>query len=342
MCLYPILIDNPKYKANFKNGGDVPIMKDKRVAKVPIGCGQCIECRKQKARGWQVRLSEEIKHTTNGKFVTLTFSNESLQKLQEELQTNECNAVATLAVRRFLERWRKKYKKSVKHWLITELGHQNTQRIHLHGLIFTDVTNAEMEKIWSYGKTDQGKYVNQRSVNYIVKYLTKTDKDHKNYKPIVLCSAGIGKQYLERLQSKNNRYRGTDTDETYRLPNGRKIALPIYYRNKIYSEEEREQLWLQKLDKQERWVDGEKYDIGQGLEAYNSAVNTARWKNKLLGYGSDEKEYKQHDYNTTVRELTKLTKQERLRRDIEKNKKKRQLTKNIVYLQAQTNKNKPL
>jgi hypothetical protein len=138
MCLYPKLVDNPKYKANKKNGGVIPPIHDKRVLLVPVGCGKCIECRKQKKREWQVRLLEDIKTNKNGKFVTLTFDRESLEKLQDDvgyISDNyvQNNAVATLGVRRFLERWRKKYKKSVRHWLVTELGHTGTERIHLHG-----------------------------------------------------------------------------------------------------------------------------------------------------------------------------------------------------------------
>ena len=81
MCLYPQLIKNPKYKENKKNGGRIPPVLDKRVLWVPIGCGQCMECRGQKKREWQVRLQEDIKKHTNGKFITLTFSNESIAKL---------------------------------------------------------------------------------------------------------------------------------------------------------------------------------------------------------------------------------------------------------------------
>ena len=33
-----------------------------------------------------------------------------------------------------------------------------------------------------------------------------------------------------------NKYKGEDTKETYRCKNGAKINLPIYYRNKIYTE----------------------------------------------------------------------------------------------------------
>ena len=46
MCYYSQLIKNPKYTANKKNGGVIPHMADKRVILVPIGCGDCKECRK--------------------------------------------------------------------------------------------------------------------------------------------------------------------------------------------------------------------------------------------------------------------------------------------------------
>ena len=86
MCLYPKLIRNPKYKPNKKNGGHPPPVLDKRVLYVPIGCGKCIECMRQKAREWTVRLMEDIKEHTNGKMVTLTFSDKSIRDLSEECE----------------------------------------------------------------------------------------------------------------------------------------------------------------------------------------------------------------------------------------------------------------
>ena len=81
MCLYSNLVQNPKYKPNKKNGGHIPAVVDTRVLVVPISCGNCIECRKAKAREWQLRMLEEIKENKNGKFITLTFSTESLKEL---------------------------------------------------------------------------------------------------------------------------------------------------------------------------------------------------------------------------------------------------------------------
>ena len=233
MCLYPKLIKNPKYRPNKKNNYNPPICEDDRVLYVPVGCGNCIECRKQKKREWQIRMNEEIKHDRTGKFITLTFSNEELDKLIQETGIQESNAVATIAVRRFLERWRKKYKKSVKHFLITELGHNGTERIHLHGILFTNEKTEIIQDIWKYGIIWIGQYTNEKTINYIMKYITKVDEDHKGFKAVILTSAGIGKQYTENKHKKDkNKYQGDKTDETYRLPNGAKSALPIYYRNK--------------------------------------------------------------------------------------------------------------
>src|SRR6478736_4871283 len=77
---------NPKNKENAKNGGNIPAVTDQRLKLVPIGCGNCIECRKKQAREWQVRLQEDIKEYQNGKFITLTFSNRSIKELYIEIK----------------------------------------------------------------------------------------------------------------------------------------------------------------------------------------------------------------------------------------------------------------
>ena len=151
-----------------------------------------MECMKQRARGWSLRLLEEIKtHDRQHKwFVTLTMSNEHYSKLADDIDQDlkgydRDNAIATLAMRRFLERWRDKYGESVKHWFVTELGHQGTENIHLHGIIFTNEIEA-VAKLWKYGYVWNGTYVNEATVNYVIKYCTKVDKDHELYKPKIL------------------------------------------------------------------------------------------------------------------------------------------------------------
>lgn len=322
MCLFPKILENKKYKPNKKNGGKIPPLKDERTRYVPIACGKCIECMKMKAREWRIRLSEEIRDKTNetANFVTLTFDEKSLkyytklaiEKIKEsEDKKNKIleNEIATIATRRFLERWRKKYKKSIKHWLVTELGHKGTERIHMHGIIWTN-NKEEIEKIWKNGITWIGDYVNERTINYIVKYIHKMDLKNKGYKPKVLTSAGIGKNYIKRKDSKNNAYRENgQTDETYRFRNGTKSYLPIYYRNKIYKEEEREKLWIEKINKGTLYIGGEKTDIKNGYtKNHLELLEWYRWKNKELGYGDDSKEWSIDEYKKNRKKLMQARK----------------------------------
>ena len=231
MCLYPKLIHNPKYRKTKKNGGIIPPISDERVKYVPIGCGNCIECRKQYARSWQIRLLEEIKKPIKGYFITLTFSNESIAELiknkgnkkRPELKHFEGymldNQLATTAVHLFLGRWRKKFKTSLRHWLITELGHNGTENIHLHGIVWTYEDFEEIRNLWQYGyvfpygEHCKKNYVNEATVNYIIKYVTKVDDKHTLYKSIILTSPGIGNNYKA---NEKHKYNGENTNKLYR------------------------------------------------------------------------------------------------------------------------------
>lgn len=307
MCLYAKLIYNPKYKPNKKNGGIIPAIHDKRVLAVPTGCGKCIECMKQKARQWELRLTEDIKEHTNAKFVTLTFSNENYKKLYKQitLQGNPYdtdNILATVAVRWFTERWRKQYKKTIRHWLVTELGHANTEHIHLHGLLWTNETNETITKIWNYGYTYFGTYVNGSTINYITKYVQKIDQQHQYYKPIILTSNGIGQNYTKSAQAKHAKLK---QQEHYRTQQGYKMPIPNYWKNKIYTEQEKEQLWIQKLDKKERWICGERIDLTKpgAEEQYYKLLEWHRERNKILGYGNDKINWTRKKYELQRRIL---------------------------------------
>lgn len=325
MCLYPTLIQNRRYQPNQKNGRNPPPVLDTRTIYVPIGCGNCIECRKQKAREWQARLLEDIKTNTNGHFVTLTFNNESiLHLLQQSItktdrKTGEIitttivnlqgydvdNAIATKAVRLFNERWRKKHKKAIRHWLVTELGHNGTENIHLHGIIWTDHIH-DLKTIWQYGFVWDGyskngkriNYVNNQTINYCIKYIHKMDAKHKEYKSKVLTSPGIGANFINTLQAKQIKQQQI---ETYRTTTGHKLNLPIYWRNKIFTDEIKEQLWLQRLDKEERWICGELVNVKNGYQEYEKLIQWYRQKNQELGYGNyknrNRKEYEENIRN---------------------------------------------
>ena len=110
MCLYPKLIKNKKYTKNKKNGGVIPAVSDNRVLWVTAACGKCFECRKQKARAWQVRMSEELRENPNAIFVTLTISDESFEYIMDKYQIETNEECCKKMVRLFLERIRKETK----------------------------------------------------------------------------------------------------------------------------------------------------------------------------------------------------------------------------------------
>lgn len=338
MCLYPKRIVNKKYVINDKNGGNIPELPiighddqgypiyDERVLWVNVPCGQCIECRKQKARNWQVRLQEEIKIHKYNYFITLTFAPKELQQICNKTQLKECNAVAEYALRHCLERYRKKYRHSLKHWCITELGHEGTERIHLHGLLLADeplqfeeierINNGIMAKweYWKYGIIFVGDWVNAATVNYIVKYMHKIDNDHLGFIGQVLASPGIGRAYIDKNNNLQlHKYRPGNTIDYYRLNNGAKIKLPTYYKNKAVNEEQRELIWREFMDKDITSIMGNNYDPKvTGTKTIGNIVTKAQEQNTFFGYGSDNKEYRKKDYNITKRMLIEQEKKRQM------------------------------
>ena len=194
-----------------------------------------------------------MKNNPNALFITLTFNEENYQKLawelfkksKENLNYTEQNEMCKTAVRRWLERIRKKTGKSIKHWMVTEKG-EDYGRIHLHGIVWCPRKRIDQ---WGYGYTYIGNYVNQTTVAYITKYMLKVCEEWPDFRGKVMCSAGIGSSYEMSYNAKRNRYKGKDTKETYKMEDGVELPLPKYYHDKLYTEDERESLWIIKQEK---------------------------------------------------------------------------------------------
>lgn len=305
-------MQNKKYTATKKNGGVIPLCRDERQRYIWIPCGQCYVCKKKKAREWRMRITEDIKVNNNCKIVTLTFNTESLKKLailaKGYTGYNLDNEICRIAVKRFRERWRKQYGRSPRHWLITELGHGRTEHVHMHGIIWEDkryhlkdTLLNEVERIWQYGYIGKGKidwntgrlinYVNATTANYFTKYVNKTDEQHKEYRQIILTSSGIGKSFLESEEAKDNRYRGSKTNQLYNIKEGGVLPMPEYFRRKMYSDEERENMTSEYLDKGIIYIAGREYRANIGDDKINLMYKDLQRKNARMGYGDGSKNY---------------------------------------------------
>lgn len=285
MCLYPRTILNPKFKPNKKNGGKPPVCTDERLRYIQIKCGMCLECRKQKKREWITRLSEEIRNDNQCHFMTLTIDDEHMKTLSEKYKIDKPNDIATKAMRLYLELIRKHTKKSVKHWAITELG-EKKGRIHLHG-IFWGNAKTLMEK-WRFGFTFKGSFVNEKTINYITKYMLKQNPYDLNFQGKVLCSKGIGMAYFEREDVKRHAFKGEKTKETYKMRNGAEVALPEYFKRKIWTEEEREKLRLIKDEKGIGYIMGQKYETADEYKKHNLLLTYQRLSLEIIRDNFDE------------------------------------------------------
>lgn len=289
MCLYTKYIKNPRYRPNKKNGFKPQECSDERLMYVPVSCGRCIECRKKKRREWQVRLSEEIKEDSKCMFVTLTFSDENLKRIGKIIFNRQANSdeeeneMATKAVRMWLERVRGTRGKSIKHWLITEKG-EDFARIHLHGIVWAEPWVLEK---WQYGYVSHGTFVNEKTINYITKYVTKVNEKAPKFIGKILCSKGLGSGYIKTNRGK--RYKGTETDESYKTRTGITLALPEYYRRNIFTDEEREKLWIQKQEQGFRYICGERVST-DNIEEWENLTRYYQERAKRL-YGDDEIEW---------------------------------------------------
>lgn len=301
MCLYPRRMKNKRYVATKKNGGNIPLLVDKRMEYIDVPCNKCRPCRRKKANGWRIRLIEELKYNNRkAVMVTLTYSHEGYTKL-----ANSCskafegyaldNEIARKSIKKFREDYKRKTGEKMEYFLVTELGHGEFEHLHFHGIMFTSFVE-ELNDIWGHGnvwdsvrgKDKQGNdgYVNLRTVNYIVKYVSKVDLVHEYYEPKTFVSDGIGKGYLDSAKVQRNR-RGFDE---YVAENWDKYPLPTYYRNKIWNDEERIELWRKSLDRKVYFLDGTKIDFNYegGEDRFNQILKQKRIDNKFFKYGDDK------------------------------------------------------
>ena len=57
--------------------------------------------------------------------------------------------------------------------------------------------NKTIYENWIDGYKYYGRYVNERTINYVSKYMTKKDEDNPEYTGKVLCSPGLDAGYRD-------------------------------------------------------------------------------------------------------------------------------------------------
>lgn len=222
-CPSPISIKNPK--------GSAP------SDQLTVPCGRCGACRHNRRADWSFRLQEELSVCYNAFFITLTYSD-------EKLPFNSDGEITLVKkhIQDFIKRLRKENKAEMpelqlRYYCVGEYGTE-TDRPHYH-LILYNCKNTiidRIEKIWKNGHVHVGK-VNEMSIPYVLKFHINVNKDEQDrQKEFALMSKrpALGHTYLKRAKKWHR-----ENIHTYIINNGFKQRMPRFYRDKIFTEEER-------------------------------------------------------------------------------------------------------
>lgn len=219
---------------------------------IPVPCGKCPTCLARRASAWSFRLMKEGRNAHSSHFVTLTYNTDYVP-----ISPNGFMTLRRSDVQKFMKRLRKWTPDvKIKYYAAGEYGTKNW-RPHYHLILF----NSEPEHIvraWMTDKDNKGNplpkpvplgdvhfgTVTGASIGYTLKYMTKPGRipmhqndDREPEKS--LMSKGLGMEYLtpqmiawHKADLENRMYMV--------IEGGKKISMPRYYKDKIYTDEERD------------------------------------------------------------------------------------------------------
>jgi hypothetical protein len=199
-----------------------------------IPCGHCLSCRIADTRSWCIRMEHEARNHVVNSFVTLTYADGYLPVGGTLVKEHAKN---------FFKNFRQRIKVRVRYFLCGEYG-ELYKRPHYHAILFGVGLNAvaAVERSWPYGFTSLMP-VKEGAYRYVAGYVQKTDsRDYRDGRqpPFRLMSRmpGIGYGFVSRYPQsvRHPVYPGTV------LSGGKRVPAPLYYINKVFSQEEKEAL----------------------------------------------------------------------------------------------------
>jgi len=209
----------------------------KRGESVPVPCGKCAPCKKRRVESWVFRLRQQQKVSVHAHFVTLTYGTHCVP-----ISVNGFLTLRKADFQNFMKRLRKLTTNDLKYYACGEYGTRH-RRPHYHAIIFNCPSSDLFAQAWTLGGDQLGGVhvgdVTSDSIAYTMKYIDKSNfkfahgRDDRE-KEFSLMSKGLGKNYLTDDVIK---YHKSSVDRLYVTETlGRRIAMPRYYRKKIYTD----------------------------------------------------------------------------------------------------------
>lgn len=167
-------------------------------------------------------------------------------------------------VQLFFKRLRKLNEKKnnplkISYYLCGEYGGK-TCRPHYHIILFNALVET-VQTAWTCGGVHYGE-VNGASIGYTLKYMSKAKRipQHANddrTPEFSLMSKGLGKNYID---PRTRKWHIVDLENRMYIPieDGKKIAMPRYYKDKIYDELQRKRIAF--FNKQKAEQEREKFE----------------------------------------------------------------------------------
>lgn len=250
-CLTPFYMNDPK-----------------TLQPMALPCGKCASCLKRRVSGWSFRLQNEEKYADSAYFLTLTYDTDHVPITKNGFMTFQKSHFQS-----FMKRLRKQHKlpnqKPIKYYLAAEYG-SIRKRPHYHIIIYNlqlsvligskyegmvlrrslslDGTfEFQSNKFWPYGHFTLGT-VSAASIGYTLEYITmsKTVPEHRHddrIQEFSLMSKGLGATYRDTAKSWHRK----SLLSRYYLPlqDGKRAAMPRYYKDSFYTKSERQFLGKQ-------------------------------------------------------------------------------------------------
>lgn len=263
-------------------------------------CGKCPECYSRRISGWSFRLVKEGQTSESALFVTLTYDTQFVP-----ISKNGFMNLDKSDVQKYFKRLRKRHEKryrsipkearsKIKYYTCGEYG-DSSMRPHYHAIIY-NAHPEDLEMAWTdpatkyrLGTIHIGK-VTEASIGYTLKYMSKPKKvplfnNDDRLPEFSLMSKGLGANYITPEMA---RWHKSDLYNRMfcALPEGKKIAMPRYYKDKIYSEAERKAISKhvekQHLEEDIRKTDEDhRQDLDEKLGKIRKFQRNQRIKTKL-------------------------------------------------------------
>lgn len=210
---------------------------------IPVPCGKCPNCVARRVSAWSFRLMQEDRVSTSSHFVTLTYDTKNVP-----ITRNGFLTINKRDAQLFFKKLRKLQPAgtpAIKYFLAAEYGGK-TRRPHYHIILF-NAQIGTISKAWTHGSVHLGQ-VEGASVGYTLKYMSKKSSVplHRNddrETEFRLMSKGLGASYMtDEIKKWHTDHRVVDQRMYCVLPDGRKVSMPRYYKDKIYTEMQRKRV----------------------------------------------------------------------------------------------------